>query len=605
MTHELLNGLNPDQLEAAQYRGNCLTIATAGSGKTKMLASKAGILLREGARVGAVTFTKKAALEMRERIVKAAGPDCRSRLLVGTYHSIDLVMAFPEARKSLFGSAILKDMRSPFKKKWVIANDGVLLGYVIRAMKDSGADGMDLDDALRIIEQAKAKRSTSHLDETEARMVEVYNDLLTRNGEIDMQDIILKTNAALRSGEMTPLALDYLLLDEYQDTDESQFEWAGFHARAGTSVTAVGDDDQSIYAFRRALGYEGLVRFAETYGAHRVMLGINYRCRPEILKAAERLISRNTERLEKRLVAAKDPGGLIVWNVYPDTYLEATAAAEAAGAAFRDGQSFAILARTRKRLDESESALISMQIPYTRTDGKSIFSYPEVQAYAALLRTIIKPVAKDVDQVLAWAGMQEQDLKIIHELFGNTIRVGAPADFSATQISPEGVEVWRSFAKRHAQWVNLNKNECFVLLNDGVLEWLKDQIRKPNSPRMLEVAHALFNPKGESLEARLKAIADAERLRKQPKDLDEERTGPPPVELVTAHGSKGLEYQQVWIIGLEEGAFPDSDSSLEEERRLMFVAITRAQERLFMSASAERRPSFFVAETGILDTVAG
>lgn len=598
MTTEVLRDLNPEQRETALFRGHCLAVSTAGSGKTKTMAAKAAMLLREKEPVAAVTFTRESALELRDRIVRTAGPGCAQRLLVGTFHSISLLMAFPNGRRTEFGTMILKGMRSPFAKTWDIVNEGIRRNYIIRALREAGLETISLEDASRMIEEIKGSvRSIDHPDGMRD-VAQIYGELLDRSNQVDFQDIILRTNQAMRAGKLLPLPVNTLLVDEFQDTDEPQYEWTTHHAKAGTAVTVVGDDDQSIYAFRRALGRDGMERFVETFGAQRFMLGTNYRCRAEILAAGDRLIACNTHRIPKRLLAAKGPGGRIAWAPYPDSIVEATAAGAAAEAAFKDGASFAVIARTNRRLDEIEGELIFRKVPYRRAEGASIFSYAEVQVYWALLRSIVKQEPRDVDMVLSWAGMSEPDLKEVHRLFGNTIRVGASEDFTNANITEDGVTIWRSFAKKHKQWTGLNANEHYVLLNEGVKEWLEEHLKKPNRPKMLEVARALFDTRGESIEARLATLDNAERARKSKEPTPNE------VALLTAHGSKGLEFDRVWILGAEEGVFPAEDSSLEEERRLMFVAVTRAREQLFISASAERRPSIFIAECGLDPTTA-
>ena len=257
MTASVLDGLNPDQRETALHRGHCLALATAGSGKTKTMAAKAARLLQEGEMVAAVTFTRDAALELRNRIIAMAGPGHHGRMLVGTFHSICMLMAHPKERRTDFGSLILKDMRSPFHKPWKIVNEGMRRDYIIRALREQGMEEVPLEEASRMIEEVKAGTSRGTLLEGMREVTLVYNALLQRSGQIDFQDIILKTNVALRSREMTTLPVSELLVDEFQDTDEAQYEWTAAHAKAGTNVTAVGDDDQSIYAFRRALGGSG------------------------------------------------------------------------------------------------------------------------------------------------------------------------------------------------------------------------------------------------------------------------------------------------------------------------------------------------------------
>lgn len=596
---EVLARLNPDQREVALYRGHCLTIACPGSGKTATLAAKAAFLLSEEAKVAAVTFTRDAALELRERIVNLAGPTCRSRLLVGTFHSIDMLMAFPTKNASEYGRTILRDMRSPYTEPWKIINEGVRRSYVLRAMAESGVSDLTLENASSIIEAAKESRSTIGLETNLQEMVALYIELMERSKQIDFQDIILKTNDALRAKTMTPLNVDYLLIDEYQDTDKAQYEWSLIHGKAGIPITAVGDDDQSIYGFRRALGYDGMDKFAKEFHAHRILLGTNYRCKSEILKSAEILIGRNSERIPKRLFANKGSGGVVTWESFAGKIQEANAAVEMALSAQIENASFCVIARTNNELDEIERAMIDRKIPFRRADNKSIFDTQEVQVYGAILRTLIKPTPNDVDQVLAWAGMPSSDCMEIRRLFGNTICIGSKNDFNNSSISDTGMSIWRSFAKKHAEWVDGNEKHFYNKLFKGVHEWLLEMLRKPNRAELLEIANSLYvindedKTSGETLFDRLATIRKAELFQKE-KEVPENAAF-----LTTAHGSKGLEFDRVWIIGLADGVFPSKKSSVEEERRLMFVAMTRARELLWISATNDKKPSIFVDEAGL------
>lgn len=607
MNHDALDALNPDQREAALHPGHLLAVACPGSGKTKTVAVKAQLLLAEGATVAAVTFTKKAAYELRERIVHLAGPGIQSRLIVGTFHSVDMLMAFPDPKKARFGAAILSKMRSPFTSQWKLVDEGTRRNFLARAMKHTGVEGINLNEATRIVEDARFARTRVGLDSDHAAMVDYFEHLLKQDNLIEFLDIILRTNDALRNGSMSPLPVDNLLLDEWQDADMLQFDWARHH-KATSAVTAVADDDQSIYAFRRALGKAGLDLFALEFDAHRVLLGKNYRSHAEILNAAGTLIGHNTERIAKRLVSEKGPGGHAELVTYDTSEDEADAVAERASAAYHAGSEFAVIARTNMGLDDAETAIIATGIPYERSDNMSVFKYAEVQAYGALLRTIIAPNQKDIDTVLVWAGMAENDVSAIRNMNrGATIRIGARPDFDDAGVSDEARTIYNNFAKRHGEWSRNNANNLFILLNGGVREWLLDFIKKPNRPALLDVAHSLYSTRGETLEARLKTLAIAERLQGTKKDSGpEDKLKSPgslhPVQLLTAHGSKGLEFDEVALIKFNEGVFPMEDGSLEEERRLAYVAMTRAKKTLVVSASGDKLTSGFAAESGLFAT---
>lgn len=596
---EILSELNPQQREVALHAGHCLSIACPGSGKTKMLATKAATLLNEGEKVCAVTFTRDAALELRERTMRLADPRTKANLLVGTFHSVCMLMATPRKHKGEFGQAILKDMRSPFARPWNLVREGVRQSYVIRAVRESNAK-IQVRDATPIIELVKeAGNIPEHLDPELQEMVSIYMQLMNDAGVIDFQDIILKTNLALRDQSMSTLPVDHLLVDEYQDTDKAQYEWTAHHGRAGVALTVVGDDDQSIYAFRRALGYSGMERFAREFGARQVQLGINYRCRSEILGAAEMLIRRNTERIEKRLFAQKGAGGVVTWERFKDAPTEYAAVAEEAFAALAEGATFAVISRTNDELTLLQAAMHMRGVPHRKTDGRNIFDCPEVQVYAALLRSLIKPASNDLDQVLAWAGMVADDSGKIRKLFGTSIIIGSKDDFLNAGISEKGIEIWRTFAKRHAAWTSQKNQGHLATVNFGVFEWLGETLQKPHNHAVLAAAHQMFEPDGTSLEDHLAKMRAREQKQSQADKDGAAADEGPAAMLTTAHGSKGLEFDRVWIVGLETGSFPSDKSSLEEERRLMFVAMTRAREVLFMSGTRDKKPSLFVSEAGI------
>lgn len=507
---DLVADLNPEQRQVALHSGNALAVACPGAGKTKTMAVKAAINLDDGDPVCAVTFTRDAALELRERIMKLAHPSGKSRLLVGTFHSVCSLMASPRKFKGEFGRDILAGMRSPFAAPWKLVNEGTRMGYIIRAIRESGAN-VQPRDASPIIEIAKEAGGTlDHLDPAIQQMVDIYVQLMEDAGVIDFQDIILRTNRALREGSMTPLPVRHLLIDEYQDTDKAQYEWAGHHAKAGVHLTVVGDDDQSIYAFRRALGYSGMEQFAHQFRAEQILLGTNYRCHAEILAAAERLVQHNNQRIEKRLYAQKGPGGIVNYETFKDTATEYAAVAEEAMGAITEGASFAVIARTNDELTLVQAAMMSRGVPYRKTDGRSIFDCPEVQVYSALLRTLIKPAGNDLDQALAWAGMEADDTRKIRRVFGSSIVIGSRDDFLNAGISAKGIDIWRAFAKRYAGWAQNKEKGFLAMINLGVYEWLAETLQKPHSHAVLEAARGMYAVEQGTLEEHLARLKTQE-----------------------------------------------------------------------------------------------
>lgn len=601
---DFFSDLNEGQYEAASCTTHCLTIAAPGSGKTKMLSAKASYLLSQNQTVTAVTFTRDSALELRDRIVKQAGIDVIPRLLVGTFHSIDLLMAFPGKAKSAMGSEILRHSRSSLSQSWVIVKEGTRRNAVARAI-DAHLPGLKLDAATALIEGIKSGQVEPQSEEEEL-LVKTYTHVLERMGVIDFQDILLKTNEAITDGRISTLKSDHLLLDEYQDTDLPQLTWTMHHAKTGSIITAVGDDDQSIYGFRRALGYGGMTTFENDLRATRVVLGLNYRSHSEILEPSAKLIAMNENRMAKALVSNKGPGGATAWERFGSRKLEAMACAQTAKAAVEQLQSVGVLARTNKRLDEIEAQCIALEIPYSRSAGSSVLKTREMAVFMAALNCMTRSSAKDTDELLGWCGVDEQDLTALFQTFGDGLfgitrkrtEIGAAPIKDATKL------LVASLAKKFSDWKAFIRTGGSSIVVEGVVQLLSGFTEDKFSKKMLDVvAGVLTAPLNENIalknaqehfESRLKAIRDAMESPSAKKD-DVGKA----VVLMTAHGAKGLEFDMVWVVGAEEDTFPDKDSGVQEERRLFYVAMTRARKQLWISASGKLDVSKFVFEAGV------
>ena len=584
--------------------GHCLAIACPGSGKTSTVAAKAAFLLAQGCRVCAVTFTRLGALELRERIVMLTAGKHKERLLVGTFHSVLMWMASPAGCKGSFAQAIFAGRTSPFQNKFDVVNPGTQASYVARAIRQVGIEKMPVMDALRLIEQGKAGSAPESVPGSvqgsvpeHIELVRVYNQLLLQAGKVDFQDIITQTVDALTNKTLEPLRVDMLIVDEAQDTDRQQYEWIRVHGHNGVVLNLVGDDDQSIYGFRGALGSEIMSVFAQEFQVESVLLRTNYRSHEEILVPASALIGCNTERIPKPLVAAKGPGGQVVCERFADPGEEADVIAQRAGAAISAGCTVAVITRTNRQLLQMQSSMMVAGVPYRKTDGRSLFDCPEVQVYQALLRTVLKPVPGDIDLVMAWAGMNEDDIRKIRAMFGGHVRQGHPNDFKESGVSDESRLIWQQFARQRAQWVIANQDGRFALLNCGAAEWLKENRRDPNSEMLLDIAYKLFEPVGKTLEAHLSNLSNAVRRRLSEKNDNEDDKQL--VWLLTAHGAKGLEFDWVFVAGMNEGVFPSDKGAIEEERRLFYVAMSRARSRLFVSGTNAKKLSPFLAEAGL------
>ena len=554
-------------MEAATTLSHCVAVACPGSGKTKMLASKAAYLLSLGYKVCTVTFTKESAMEIRERILQIVGKDAASRLTSGTFHGL------------CYKQTGLKSLNN-------IATEGDRVAYVLRAIEISGVD-CDVDMATALIEQGKA---SSLLDANSdiGRLVNAYQDILQRNKKIDFQDIIVNAVRGLKDGSLKPFDVDHLLVDEFQDTDELQFDWLSLHAKAGIVITAVGDDDQSIYAFRHALGYQGMERFVDAYNANRVVLAINYRCHDEILSSAGRVIANNRGRIPKSLVAHRGLGGSVQFKTFPSPILEGVAVAERFADTASSGRSSAVLARTNRRLDFVESALVARGIPFVRTGGGSLFDRPEPSLFADLVDLACGQKTTGLDHALAWAGMSEEDLRRLIDHYGHKPILSSKEDMGNLNVSDKSMDIWREFVKRWQGWSKIAQDGKDALLLSGIASWMRERTTEKGPLANIDLAEMVFMKFDTPIEKR------TDELKKRRKKKDKPDAGV--VVLTTMHGSKGLEWDRVWIVAAEETVVPDEKSPIEEERRLFYVGMTRARDDLTISASTKNRVSRFVDE---------
>lgn len=598
-----IDSLNEEQREVALCRTHCLAIAAPGSGKTKTLAVKAALLLDKGNTVAAVTFTRDAAIELRDRIIALAGPQMIPSLLVGTFHSIDLLMAFPGKAKTGMGSHILSKGFSKLTRQWEIVKEGTRRGLVARAIDAAGLD-LDVEEGTRLIEALKSGHQKPDTQNHQA-LVDTYSELLKRHGVIDFQDILLLTNRGISSGQISPLQTDHLMIDEFQDTDATQFQWAMHHADAGCVVTAVGDDDQSIYGFRRALGYQGMMEFNDRLQATRIVLGMNYRSHCEVLTPSSQLIERNQDRMSKQLVSFKGPGGSVVWDRFGSRVDEAKAVQKWSAKALQAGQTVGILARTNKRLDEVEAQLLRAETPYTRSEGGSIINSREMSVFMAALGLIARNDIRDADEVLAWCKLNEEEISSLHKALGNGGFYGLTKDaLGRVAVSSQSRTVISSIVKRFSDWRVILDSGGINFVLDGVHEFLASYCAEDKrAAKGLETVREVFRRPVEIDQiGTSEVLSRMERIRalQSSKSSKSDGGANAGAVLMTAHGSKGLEYDFVWIVGAEDGCFPDTSASLQEERRLFFVAMTRAKAHLFVSASGAKPLSPFIDEAQIL-----
>jgi superfamily I DNA/RNA helicase len=569
----MLDELNEQQREVALLRRHCVAIACPGAGKTKTIAAKAAALLQDpNSIVGAVTFSKDAAMELRQRILGIAGAQAKRRLIAGTFHSL----AF-------------RQLGQPGDSRRDIATDGDRMGLLARVIAELGL-GWKPEEVIPIIERIKTNfgRVDAASDSPDAQLYAAYQDALTRNGKIDFQDMLRLAVAGMESGEIEPYRLSHLLVDEFQDTDPLQYRWVELHAQAGAQVTVVGDDDQSIYGFRAALGFRGMEAFASTFGAQKVVLGSNYRCRSEILAAADRVIRHNTDRIPKLLQAERGAGGVVTAQRFDDEFTDAVAAVEALQPKLLAGQSCAILARTNRILDPIEAVCRSHGMSYYRASGASVLDRPQGALMCNLLEIVEGRKQNGLDAVLGHMGMSSPDLRVLHRHMGAQLVQRTKKELVGLGLTEDTATAYRGFMKRLGEWQSLCEREFYSLALAGVYEWMMAGAKGDAAIRAIQATHDVVSRLNGSFRDRIEFL---------------KRDNNKPVEgalvLTTMHSAKGLEWDHVWISRAEEGVVPDDKSPESEERRLFYVAMTRARETLVIATIKKNAVSRFVIESEI------
>ncbi len=610
-----LNDLNPVQREAVEaVNGPVMIIAGAGSGKTRVLTYRVAHLIALGVRpeaILALTFTNKAANEMKERITSLVGEDAR-HVWMGTFHS-------------LFARVLR--MEAPalgYQRNFTIYDTDDSLSQVKAAMNALGIPQQQFNpQAIRSrISMAKnqmvtpkAYRESGHdpMTEKTALVFEAYEKSLRRSNAMDFDDLLLKP---LELFLQHPDVLQryqqrfaYLLVDEYQDTNRVQYRLLQELARAHRNICVVGDDAQSIYAFRGA-DIRNILDFEKDYPDCRIFrLEQNYRSTKTILGLADSLIRQNRDQIAKKLWTSNNAGESVTVNVCEDDRDEGrrivSRIEDESARRKLDLKDFAILYRTNAQSRSIEDALRRSGIPYTIVGGVAFYKRKEIKDVLAYLRLVANP--RDSESLLRIINVPSRSI-------GETT-VGKLQSFAAKHnlslldalASPELENIFsgrtlRSLKQFHAliqKYIALKPQMSVselarALVDDiGILVILKEENTAESLARrenVQELVSALteFNDQhpGAGLEDFLEEVSLVS-------DVDTADFGRNAVTLMTLHAAKGLEFPVVFITGLEEGLFPlagalEDRRELEEERRLMYVGITRAKVKLYLSYALVR-----------------
>lgn len=612
---EILKGLNDKQYEAVvNTEGPCLVIAGAGSGKTKVLTHKIAYILQEKNvkpwEIIAITFTNKAANEMKERIANLLGENAND-MWVGTFHSIcvKILRRFID--------------RIGFSSSFIIFDTSDQRTLIKNCLKDLAMDDKLFNDRSVQSEISNAKNdmlepeqfmAKSHGDfrkEKIANVYELYQKRLKENNAIDFDDIINYTIKILMENpdvlEYYANKFKYVLVDEYQDTNKAQFTLITLLASMHGNITVVGDNDQGIYSFRGA-DITNILNFEKDFpGTKIIKLEQNYRCTGNILKAANAVIKNNEVKYEKKLWTENDIGNLPkVYNA-DNEYDEAGYIAEQIEHLKREEyykySDFAVLYRMNSQSRAIEDILRREQIPYKIIGGLKFYERKEIKDIIAYLRLI-----QNTSDNLSLKRIINEPKRGI----GKTSIDGIEEIANANGISMYSVI-------KDAEQYGLNrvylKSREFI----NVIEELRHKANDIKISDLIKLTlkktgytQALENEKTVEAENRIEnldefltvAIEFEEQFAENSlpeflegitlsSDLDNMEETEESVTLMTLHSAKGLEFPAVFLVGMEEGIFPGHQSigepkELEEERRLCYVGITRAKENLFLTCSKKR-----------------
>lgn len=628
---EYLDKLNPQQRDAVTYTdGPALVIAGAGSGKTRVLTYKIVHLLTHGYepwRILALTFTNKAAREMRERIEQLVGPKTASRLWMGTFHSIFARLLRQNAE------------RIGYKSNFTIYDTADSKSLVKSIIKD-----MDLDDKIykpsAVLSAISAAKNALISPEKYATLKDVmdadkqsrrpliysiyrtYRDRCFSSGAMDFDDLLYYMNVLLRDN---PDLLHhyqeffrYVLVDEYQDTNFAQHVIVSQLCRENQNLCVVGDDAQSIYSFRGA-NISNILNLKRGYPNLQIFkLEQNYRSTQNIINAANSLIDKNTQQIKKNVFSKNEPGQRIEvvqsYSDFEEGYLVANRISQVKMRSHDSFEDFAILYRTNAQSRVLEESLRKRNIPYRIYGGLSFYQRKEVKDAIAYFRLAVNPYDDEaLKRIINYParGIGETTVnKLWRCAIDNKVSIWdiiTDLDTYTPGVNSGTAKKLTAFSDMIQRFIDMNRQGATaeevaariiadtrilaVLLTDNTPENLSKQ--ENINELMSGVREFVLNRTEEgnddlSLTSFLGEVSLA-----TDQDLEEGDDAQERVTLMTAHAAKGLEFNNVFIVGVEEDLFPSamsngSLSEIEEERRLLYVAITRARKFCMLSYASSR-----------------
>jgi ATP-dependent DNA helicase pcrA len=636
---KLLEGMNERQKEAVQHtQGPLLIMAGAGSGKTRVLTHRMAYILAEEEvhpwNILAITFTNKAAREMKERVSQLVGSQAED-MWVSTFHSMCVRILRRDIE--LLG----------YQRSFTICDPSEQQTAMKRILKklDIDSEKYDYRMILNRISQAKndledveefSKKYTGYVEQIIAKCYREYQKELAKSMTLDFDDLIMLTVQLFQKYPETlhyyQQKFQYIHVDEYQDTNHAQYRLVTMLAKKFKNICVVGDADQSIYGWRGA-DMSNILEFEKDYqNAKVVLLEQNYRSTKMILQAANHVIENNINRKVKKLWTENEEGQPITYYRAQSEQDEGRYVLSQIQSLLRDGyhyDDFAILYRTNAQSRVMEENLLKSNIPFRLVGGQRFFERLEIKDLLAYLRLIVNPQDDLSFRRIVNSPKRGVGATSLEKLsnFASMHQFSLLEASSQTAISPLSGKAAKALEKFAEMIEDLRKMQEFL----SISEFVEQVIEKTGYLAALEQQHTM------EADARIENIQEfisvakqfeQDRLEKESEDspllqfltdlslvsdADSDDGDGRMVTLMTLHAAKGLEFPVVFIIGLEEGIFPslrsmmENGDDVEEERRLAYVGITRAEQKLFLTNAYSRllygrtqtnRPSRFIVEIG-------
>ncbi len=612
----MLKNLNNRQLEAvSNTEGAMLVLAGAGSGKTRVLTTKIAYLIKElgvdSGNILAITFTNKAAQEMKERVQKLLERPIDS-MWIGTFHSIAVRVLRINAEKIGYTNNFTiydrDDQRSLLKEVYSeldISDKVIKYSTAIANISKAKTEGVKPSEYWEVY-------GNDFMSQRIGQIYEIYESKKKEYNAFDFDDLIIKAIELLNSDAETlsyfQRKFKYVFVDEYQDTNKAQYEMVRLFSGYHENVCVVGDGDQSIYGWRGA-DISNILDFEEDFpGAKVVLLEENYRSTTGILDAANKVIKNNENRKEKNLWTSRTGGQKPIYKEVSSEDGEARAVVEWIDHLVYNGErlsDMAILYRTNAQSRQFEEALVHAQIPYIVVGGLKFYDRKEIKDLLAYLRIIVNPmddislkrIINEPKRGIGAAGLNK--IEELAQSAGRSMLMHILAE------TPESVLSGRAAAGL-AEFKKIIQNAKTLLENKTLSEAVHEIVMLTGIPKDLKNEGTIESQtRLENIESFISSISSFEEENPDSdledylasvslmSDVDKTEETKSGINLMTIHSAKGLEYKTVFLTGIEEGLFPSrfsiDEDNVEEERRLFYVALTRAKDNLYLTSTTMRR----------------